>query len=219
MTPAAHDWAIAIQGARRARKKIRANLDTIWSNATWMSLVALSSEVTPSLASYKTTFFPLWAQACTFVRSLLDCVSLRGILMFITIVWSLLAFIFLNCVPAHAEWRPISYAAGSGGFSIYIDPAAVVRQGDLVKMLVLYDFRFVQTIKSKSYLSSTWQQQFDCSEHRSRQLSFRYHSDNMGNGKVMLAGDDESNKWSPVAPKSTAAILWNIACSKDERPI
>ncbi|MBK8277771.1 MAG: hypothetical protein IPK92_18670 [Nitrospira sp.] len=139
--------------------------------------------------------------------------------MFITIVWSLLAFIFLNCVPAHAEWRPISYAAGSGGFSIYIDPAAVVRQGDLVKMLVLYDFRFVQTIKSKSYLSSTWQQQFDCSEHRSRQLSFRYHSDNMGNGKVMLAGDDESNKWSPVAPKSTAAILWNIACSKDERPI
>ena len=139
--------------------------------------------------------------------------------MFITIVWPLLAFIFLNCVPAHAEWRPISYAAGSGGFSIYIDPAAVVRQGGLVKMLVLYDFRFVQTIKNKSYLSSTWQQQFDCSEHRSRQLSFRYHSDNMGNGKVMLAGEEESNKWSPVAPNSTAGILWNIACRKNGQPI
>ncbi|MBS0166263.1 MAG: hypothetical protein JSR29_09295 [Nitrospira sp.] len=139
--------------------------------------------------------------------------------MFITIVWSLLAFIFLNCVPALAGWRPISYAAGSGGFTIYIDPATVARQQDLVKMLVLYDFRFVQAINGKSYLSSTWQQQFDCVEHRSRHLSYRYHSDNMGNGKVMLAGDDENNTWSPVTPKSAAGILWNIACSKDGPPI
>ena len=121
--------------------------------------------------------------------------------MFITtIVWSLLAFIFLNCVPALAGWRPINYAAGSGGFTIYIDPATVARQQDLVKMLVLYDFRFVQAINGKSYLSSTWQQQFDCVEHRSRHLSYRYHSDNMGNGKVMLAGDDENNTWSPLTP-------------------
>jgi len=138
--------------------------------------------------------------------------------MFITIVWSLLVFIFLNCVPARAEWRPISHAAGSGGFTIYVDPAAVHRQGDFVKMLVLYDFRFVQAINGKSYLSATWQQQFDCAQHRSRHLSYKYHSDNMGNGKVMLAGDDESNEWSPVAPKSAAAILWNIGCSKDRQP-
>lgn len=135
--------------------------------------------------------------------------------MFITLIWSLLAFIFLNGVPAHAEWRPVSYAAGSGGFTIYVDPAAVLRQGDLVTMLVLYDFRFVQAISGTSYLSATWQQQFDCAEHRSRHLSYKYHSDNMGHGKVMLAGDDERNKWSPVAPKSAAAILWNIGCSKD----
>jgi hypothetical protein len=138
--------------------------------------------------------------------------------MLFTIFWSLLASIFLNSVPAHAEWRPISYAAGSGGFTIYVDPEAVLRQGDLVKMLVLYDFRFVQAIQSKSYLSATWQQQFDCAEHRSRLLSYKYHSDNMGNGKVMLAGDDEGSKWSPVAPKSAAAILWNIGCDKDRHP-
>lgn len=135
--------------------------------------------------------------------------------MFITIVWSLLAFMFLSCIPANAEWRPISYAAGAGGFTIYVDPAAVLRQGDLVKLLVLYDFRFVQTINGKSYLSATWQQQFDCTEHRSRHLSYRYHAASMGNGKVMLAGDDENNTWNPVAPKSTAAILWNIGCRKD----
>lgn len=139
--------------------------------------------------------------------------------MFITIVWSLLAFIFLNSVPAHAGWRPISYAAGSGGFTIYVDPAAILREGDLVKMLVLYDFRFVQAINGKSYLSATWQQQFDCAGHRSRHLSYRYHSDNMANGKVMLAGDEGSNKWSAVAPKSAAGILWDIACSKERKPI
>ncbi|HKP00943.1 MAG TPA: surface-adhesin E family protein [Nitrospiraceae bacterium] len=140
--------------------------------------------------------------------------------MVFIIFWSLFAFIFffLNSVPARAEWHPISYAAGSGGFTIYVDPDAILRQGDLVKMLVLYDFRFVQAIKGKSYLSATWQQQFDCTEHRSRHLSYTYHSDNMGNGKVMLAGDDEGNKWSPVAPKSAAAILWNIGCDKGRQP-
>lgn len=139
--------------------------------------------------------------------------------MLLSIGWSLLAFIVFNYVPAHAEWRPISYAAGSGGFAIYIDPASVLRQGDLVKMLVLYDFKFVQGIKGKSYLSATWRQQFNCAQQRSRHLSYKYHSDSMGNGKVMLAGEDESNKWSPVSPKSTAAILWNIACSKAGQPI
>lgn len=138
--------------------------------------------------------------------------------MFITIVWSLLAFMFLRCVPAHAEWRPISYAAGSGGFTIYVDPAAVLRQGDLVKLLVLYDFRFVQTSNGKSYLSATWQQQFDCAEHRSRHLSYQYHSANMGTGTVMLAGADENNTWNSVAPNTTAAILWNIGCRKEGPP-
>ena len=135
--------------------------------------------------------------------------------MFFTILWSLLAFLFLSSVPAHAEWRPISHAEGAGGFTIYVDPATVRRQGDLVKMLVLYDFRFVQTIKSKSYLSATWQQQFDCSEHRSRHLAYKYYSNNMGHGNVMFAGDDEGNKWSQVAPRSAAAILWNMVCGKE----
>lgn len=139
--------------------------------------------------------------------------------MFMTFLWSLLAFIFLNFVPAEAGWRQVTYAVGSGGFIIYVDPATVLRQGDRVKILVLYDFRFVQTIKGKSYLSATWQQQFDCAEHRSRHLSYRYHSDNLGKGKVMLAGDDESTKWRAVAPKSAAGILWDIACSKDGPPI
>jgi hypothetical protein len=138
--------------------------------------------------------------------------------MFLTMFWSILAFIFLNSVSARAEWRPISSAAGSGGFAIYVDPATVLRQGDLVKMWVLYDFRFVQAIKGTSYLSATWQQQFDCVGHRSRHHSYKYHSDNMGNGKVMLAGDDKGNKWNAVAPNSTAAILWNIGCEKERQP-
>jgi hypothetical protein len=49
------------------------------------------------------------------------------LLMFFTILWSLLAFLFLSSIPAHAEWRPISYAEGAGGFMIYVDPATVRR--------------------------------------------------------------------------------------------
>jgi hypothetical protein len=144
---------------------------------------------------------------------------MRGILNFVTIVWSLLASIFFNYVSANAEWRPVTHAAGSGGITVYVDPATVLRHGDLVKMLVLYDFRFVQAFKGKSYLSAIWQQQFDCAEHRSRHLSYKYHSGNKANGKVMAAGDDEQSEWSPVAPRSAAAILWDIGCSKDRQPI
>jgi len=139
--------------------------------------------------------------------------------MFFAILWSLLAFLFLSNVPAHAEWRPVRYAEGAGGFTIYVDPATILRQGDLVKMLVLYDFRFVQAIKGRSYLSATWQQEFDCADPRSRHLSYKYHSDNRANGKVMLAGDEQDSKWSRVAPKSASAILWNIVCAKDRQPI
>jgi hypothetical protein len=141
-----------------------------------------------------------------------------NIFMCFTLLWSLLAFLFISSTSAHAEWRLIRYAEGSGGFVIYVDPSSLLRQGDLVKVGVLYDFKFVQAIKSKSHLSATWQQQFDCAEHRVRHLGYKYHSDNMGNGKVMLAGDDEGNKWSPVAPKSAAAILWNIVCDKNKQP-
>jgi len=138
--------------------------------------------------------------------------------MFFTILWSLLAFLFLSSIPAHAEWRPIRYAEGAGGFMIYIDPATVRRTGDLVKMSVLCDFKFVQAIKGKSYLSATWQQQFDCAEQRFRHLGYTYHSNNMGHGTVIYAGDGEGNRWSPVALKSAPAILWKIVCGKDRQP-
>jgi len=138
--------------------------------------------------------------------------------MFFAILWSLLAFLLLSSVPADAEWRPISYAEGAGGFVIYIDPTTLRHTGNLVKVWVLYDFKFVQAIKGKSYLSATWQQQFDCSEQRSRHLAYTYYSNNMGHGNVVFAADDEGNRWSPVAPTSAAAILWNIVCGKDRPP-
>jgi hypothetical protein len=135
--------------------------------------------------------------------------------MFFTILWSLVVVMFLSSVPAHAEWRPVSYAEGAGGFTIYVDPTTVRRTGELVKLSVLYDFKFVQAIAGKSYLSATWQQQFDCSEQRSRHLAYTYYSNNMGQGNVVVAGDDEGNKWSPVPTRSTAAILWTIVCGKE----
>ncbi len=140
--------------------------------------------------------------------------------MLFTILGSVLAFIFLNSVPAQAEWRAISYATGTGGFTIYIDPTTVLRQGDLVKMLVLYDFRFVQAIKGRSYLSATWEQQFDCADPRSRHLSYKYHSDNKGNGKVMFAGDDEGSKWSRVPhPKVPLPFCGTSYVRRNRQPI
>ncbi|HEY6260089.1 MAG TPA: surface-adhesin E family protein [Nitrospiraceae bacterium] len=158
-----------------------------------------------------------WCNPCKAARSgsgLSNELRVCGPLLFLTIFWALPAFIFLNSVPAHAEWRPISNAEGAGGFMIYVDPTTLHRTGDLVKMWVLYDFKFVQTSEGKSYLSATWQQQFDCAAERSRHLAYKYYSNNIGQGNVVVARDDQANKWSPVPPRSAAAILWNIVCGK-----
>jgi hypothetical protein len=127
--------------------------------------------------------------------------------------WSLIILLSLSSGPAsYAEWRSLNYTEGNQGYILYVDPGTVRRNGDLVKMWVLYDFRAVQTIEATSYLSAVWHQQFDCAKERSRHLAYTYFSGNMGRGDVVFTGDDEGNKWSQASPNSVGLLLWDIVC-------
>ena len=112
---------------------------------------------------------------------------------------------------ASADW---TVAGDNDQFSLYVDRATIRRNGNLVKMWDLVDFKTVQTGPGgESYLSSKTQEQYDCKEERSRQIAFTWFDGKMGSGKVVVS-DSDPGKWKPIAPESVAAALWKIACGK-----
>ena len=87
------------------------------------------------------------------------------------------------------------------------------REGDLVKMEILFDFTTIQTNAGISYLSAKAQMEYDCAEQRFRGLAVMYFSGNMGSGNL-LDRSSGKGKWLPVSPSSIDQTLWKVACGK-----
>ena len=51
----------------------------------------------------------------------------------------LIVLLMLSSGPAYAEW--MSLGSSESGTTVYADPVTMRREGDLVKMLVLFDFK------------------------------------------------------------------------------
>jgi hypothetical protein len=128
-------------------------------------------------------------------------------------VLGFIMLLMLSSGPAFAEWVEVGGSEGKRGYTVYVDPDTVRRNGNLVKMWILYDFKNIQTIAGASILSSKAQTQYDCAGERSRELAFTWFSGNMGNGGVVLSDSDEQ-KWEPVYPDSIGQTLWKVACAK-----
>ena len=114
---------------------------------------------------------------------------------------------------AIAEW---TIAGFSDEADKYVDIATIRRNGNLVKMWDLADFKtkMVRTDTGDTYLSSKMQSEYDCKEEKVRILAFNWFSGQMGSGKVVYLDHDPSDKWSPISPGSVNEILWKIACGK-----
>jgi len=87
------------------------------------------------------------------------------------------------------------------------------REGDLVKMEVLFDFKTIQTQAGILYLSAKTRMEYDCAEQRFRGLAVMYFSGNMGSGNL-LDRSSGKGKWLPVSPSSIDQTLWKVACGK-----
>ena len=112
---------------------------------------------------------------------------------------------------ASAEWTA---AGDSDEFIQYVDRATIRRNGNLVKMWDLKDYKTVQkSAAGKSYLSDKGQEEYDCKEEKRRILAFAWFEGQMGNGKVVYS-DSDPGKWTPIGPGSIGETLWKIACGK-----
>ena len=118
--------------------------------------------------------------------------------------------LLVTATAASAEW---TVASGDDEVIQYVDKGSIRRNGNLVKMLDLIDFKTVQTVSGDSYLSDKAQSEYDCKEEKVRTLALIFFSGQMGNGKVVYS-DSDTMKWIPVPPGSFGATLWKIACGK-----
>ena len=115
--------------------------------------------------------------------------------------------LLIMSADSYAEWTRID---GNDRLSLYADKATIRRNGNLVKMWDLLDFKTAQ----KNVLSVKVQSEYDCKAERSRILAVTRFSGQMGNGTVVY-GNNDSGKWLPIEPGSIGESKWKIACGKN----
>ena len=117
---------------------------------------------------------------------------------------------------ASAEWTFVG-DTGDGGddFIHYVDRATIRRNGNLVKMWDLKDYKTPQKSSGgDSYLSIKSQSEYDCKEEQMRMLALLLFSGKMGSGKVVYSTSEASMQWQPISPVSIGETLWKVACGK-----
>jgi len=124
----------------------------------------------------------------------------------------LIILLSLSSAPAYAEWVKVS-DGDEAEKTVYVDPATIRRNSNLVKMRQFYDYKTVQTVGGIRFLTAEEQWEFDCAEERSRVLALKEFSGNMRSGTVVYS-NTEVGKWQPVAPGTLGHKLWTVACSK-----
>jgi|SRR5688572_3041314 hypothetical protein len=123
----------------------------------------------------------------------------------------LFILLFLNVGLAFADW--MSLGESDSGTTVHADPTTIRREGDLVKMWVLFDFKTVRTKEGVSYSSAKAHMEYDCADQRYEGLAVMYYSSNMGNGNV-LDRTSGKGKWLRISPGSLDQSLWKLACDK-----
>ena len=137
--------------------------------------------------------------------------------------WSLITLLFLSSVPAYAEWVAVEKNYLVPGLrTVYIDPDTIRREGNLVMMWQLIDFKWMQGNQGMGplgfgphrFFSTKTHKQFDCAGQRLRLLAFTEFSRHMGTG-IAANGYVDKDNWLPVEPESINQALWEVACGKE----
>jgi hypothetical protein len=111
---------------------------------------------------------------------------------------------------ATAEWNKVTELEAG---SLYVEPASIQRNGDVVKMRSLYDLNsaIVSKANGKPYASQNLQGEYDCRKAQWRPLDFSWHSERMGEGK-MVEHLSDTFRWEPIPAGTGVEMLWKLAC-------
>jgi hypothetical protein len=144
-----------------------------------------------------------------------DCHKLP--LAYLSGFWPLITLLFLSTVPVYAEWVAVEKDYLAPGLqTVYVDPDTIRREGNLVTLWQLIDFKWGQGNGRGAHRFSSTEshKQFDCAEKRIRFLAFTEFSRHMGTG-IAANGYVDKDNWLPVEPESINRALWEIACGQE----
>lgn len=137
--------------------------------------------------------------------------------------WSLITLLVLSSVPAYAEWVAVEKDYLLPGLqTVYVDPDTIRREGNLVTIWQLIDFKQMQGnagmgplgFGPNRFLSTKTHKQFDCVGKRLRLLTFTEFSRGMGTG-IPANGYVDHGNWIPIEPNSINQALWDVTCGKE----
>lgn len=118
-------------------------------------------------------------------------------------------------VPSGETWVAVDSAYQSPTHqTVYYDPKTIRRDGDLVTVWQLTDYRWKQGgIVGRRFISAKTHKQFNCPAKHYRFLAYTDFSGHMGtgdarNGYVLVS------TWFPVESDSLTHVLWEVVCSK-----
>lgn len=122
----------------------------------------------------------------------------------------LITLLLLSGGPVYAEWVNLG---GSTTATLYVDPETIRRNGNFVKMWILFDYKAIYINAGKSSWSLKAQSEFDCAEEQVRVLAQYEFSGPMGQGEI-VDSDSNPHKSEPVMPGSFGQTEWKFACKK-----
>jgi hypothetical protein len=141
----------------------------------------------------------------------------KQLLAYFSGFWALITFLFLSTTPVNAEWVAVEKDYLSSGLqTMYVDQDSIRREGNLVTMRQLIDFKWMQGSARgpTRFLSTETHKQFNCAEKRLRLLAFTEFSHRMATG-IRADGYVDTGRWIPVEPDSINQALWEVACGKE----
>jgi len=113
-----------------------------------------------------------------------------------------------------AEWVVVERDYFSPGLqTIYVDPTSLQRDGNLVTISQLIDYKWMQGnyVGTPRFLSTTARKQFDCTGRRVRSLTFTEYYGHMATG-VAMSAYVANNQWLPIERQTLNHALFEIAC-------
>ena len=112
--------------------------------------------------------------------------------------------------PALAAWKSVAEDARA---ITYVDPGSLRKNGDLVALASLVDYREFQRMVEVGYYSQKTEAEYDCRKRQARNLALHLHEGRMGAGKVIYE-DASPHDWEDVQPETPVEVLWKVACGR-----
>ncbi|MDF0675003.1 MAG: hypothetical protein P0120_11805 [Nitrospira sp.] len=131
--------------------------------------------------------------------------------------WILFTALILAHGPVQAEWVAIEARYQTHPLqTAYINPDTIRREGNLVALSALIDWKAMQGGRAPiRFYSTKITKQFDCTEKLVRTLAATDFYGHMGTGEVIGGGGYTSEgHWVAIEPGTLNQGLWEAACGK-----